>query len=436
MFRDRGASVFWAALAGLFALRLAYGLSMYFWKDDELQIFLLGLDFYASRAWPYFGPDVVHTNQQIAGALQSILVGGPLFIWNRPESPYVLLNLLSFGGLLVFGRWLTLRFKELPPLLIYAWLMTLPWTMNISTHLYNPGYLLFSSCLFFTGCFEIIPGFRTGIFGARRESISWFLMGFALTWSMQLHLSWPLLLPFVGAAWLLTDARRTWRQPAWCATGALIPALLLVPTVVAFGPGTILAPMAGNSGLNTGNFAEPMTIIARFTSFGAYEVPRFLTDVGRDRLPFLMDRPWLLPLAAGLALVGIIQPFVILGGVFARTNQSLLRWMVGLSLAWISVIFMMSSRPPTARNFFILFPVAAFAAIAGMRHLMDSARQKKVATGVVATAILYQGMLMVSFAQDRSLYLNRDKIVAAIESRSAGALGERRQSQISTAKSP
>ncbi|NDE13378.1 hypothetical protein EBZ80_00400 [bacterium] len=434
--RNHKSYIFGSVLIALFAFRLAYGLGMYFWKDDELQIFLLGLEFFSSGKWPFFGPDVVHTNQQIAGALQSILVGGPLFVWNRPEAPYILLNVLSFSGLLVFGRWLSLRFKELPPILIYSWLMTLPWTMNISTHLYNPGYLLFSSCLFFTGCFEVIPQFRTGIFGARGESISWFLMGFALTWSMQLHLSWPLLMPFVGAAWILTDARRGWRQPAWCAAGALIPGALLVPTIVAYGPGSLIAPMAGNSGLNTRNLVEPLTIVARFISFGSYEIPRFLTDAAQDRLPFLMARPWLLPLVAMLSLVGVVQPLVILYGVFARKTPAMLKWLLGLSLAWISVTFLMSSRPPTARNFFILFPVAAFAAAAGMRHLLVSSRQRKIASGIVAGAIACQGMLMASFAYDRSLYLDRARIVKAIESRSVSVLGERRQSQLSAAGSP
>jgi hypothetical protein len=416
------------ALMGLFTLRLAYGLSMYFWKDDEFQIFLLGLDFFNTGKWPFFGPDVIHTHQQIAGALQPVLVGGPLFLWSQPEAPYLLLNLLSFTGLLVLGRWLTLRFKDLPPLLVYSWLMTLPWTLNISTHLYNPGYLLFSSCLFFVGVFESIPHFRTGLLGAgaRRDAVAWFLMGFGLSWSFQLHLSWPLLVPFIGAAFVLTDSTRSWRQPAWLLTGLAVPALLLIPTIMKYGVSEAFAPMFNNSGLNGENFNEPLTIIARFLSLGAYEVPRFLTDAGKDRLPYVLARPWLIPFSAIFAIVGVVQPLVTLYGVFVRQAPPMVRWLVGLTLLEICVIFVLATRPPTTRNFYILFPVAALAAIQGSLFLLDSPRRRKIAAAVVTTAAAYQALLMISFLHDRSLYLNRDRIVTAIEFRETAILGNRR----------
>ena len=67
-----------AALTAAFAFRLAFGLSRELFFEDETQIFLMGLRYYATGAWPYFGADVVWTQSEIPGALQALLVGIPL----------------------------------------------------------------------------------------------------------------------------------------------------------------------------------------------------------------------------------------------------------------------------------------------------------------------------------------------------------------------
>lgn len=414
---------FVAILLGLFAFRLAYGLSLYFWKVDELQIFLQGLDFYSSGRWPYFGPDVIHTGQQIAGALQPILVGGPLFLWPAPESPFLLLNFLSFGGLFVLGRWLSHRFTGLPAVWIYVWLMTLPWTLNISTHLYNPSYLMFSSCLFFVGFFEVVPALRVGML---TRWTAWFLMGFGVAWSLQLHLSWPLLIPFVLAAFVLSGEPRTWRLPVYFAAGFALPSLLLLPTIVEHGIHELIDPLVGNSGVNQRNMSDPLTIIIRFMSFGAYEVPRFLLERGEDRLAYLFTHPWLYPFAVILCVTGFIQPFLMLYGAFARKVPPFVRLLIGLTLIELCVMFMFSTRPPTARNYIILFPVAAFAALQGMHFLLVNARRLRVAKILISLAVVYQGLLLIGFFGDRSLYLDRAMVMAAIKVKDSKMIGERR----------
>src|SRR3954453_15503515 len=79
--------LFAAGLLGLFALRLYFGLSSHFFAEDESQIFLIGLRYYATGHWPYFGPDVVWTMSEIPGALQGLLVGAPLALVPAPPGP-------------------------------------------------------------------------------------------------------------------------------------------------------------------------------------------------------------------------------------------------------------------------------------------------------------------------------------------------------------
>src|SRR5262245_44980532 len=87
-----------AELAAIFAFLLFFCLSSNLLSEDQSQIFLLGLNYYATGAWPYYGPDVVWTKSQIPGALQALVVGLPLKVVAAPEAPYVFVNLLSMGS--------------------------------------------------------------------------------------------------------------------------------------------------------------------------------------------------------------------------------------------------------------------------------------------------------------------------------------------------
>ena len=100
---------------------------------------------------------------QVPGALQGLLVGLPLFLTGEPEAPLILLNVLSFAGLVLFGHYLTRRFALLRAWMTYVWLLTLPWTLNFSTHVYNPSYLLFLGCLFFVSFFELMPSLTANL---------------------------------------------------------------------------------------------------------------------------------------------------------------------------------------------------------------------------------------------------------------------------------
>ena len=181
----------------LFAFRLAVGLSNEFFFEDETQIFLMGLRYYATGAWPYFGPDVVWTKSQIPGALQALLVGLPLRIVPVPEAPFVFLNLVSLAALAGFAWYVTRRLPSLPKWLVWGWLMTLTWTLEFSTHVINPSYVLAPALVFFIGFFEAVPTFRRGIVS---PAMAFFMMGAAISWILQVHMSWPLLLPYAAIA--------------------------------------------------------------------------------------------------------------------------------------------------------------------------------------------------------------------------------------------
>src|SRR6476619_2174729 len=164
MSRQRKKLFFVVALAVAFLFRLAFGLCLDFWTqvEDEKQIYLIGLKFFTTGAWPYFGPDVTNTIQ-VPGALQGLVVGLPLYVLPLPEAPYILVNILSFASLSFFAWYCTRRLPEIPKWFVWAWLLTAPWTLNISTQIYNPSYVLPAAILFFVCAIEAYPFLSRGL---------------------------------------------------------------------------------------------------------------------------------------------------------------------------------------------------------------------------------------------------------------------------------
>ena len=220
----RGSWVFALALLALFAFRLYFGLSLRFFAEDESQIFLIGLRYYTTGHWPYFGPDVVWTQSEIPGALQGLLVGAPLRFAPAPEAPIVVLNLLSFGALAALAWYITRRVPSVPRWLAWGWAMTVPWTLQFSTHITNPSYVLAGAVVFFMGFFEVLPAIRLGVLPV---PLAFAAMGVGTTWIMQIHMSWYLLLPYLGVAWLSRRADGMARLAVYalsCAAAPLCPA--------------------------------------------------------------------------------------------------------------------------------------------------------------------------------------------------------------------
>jgi hypothetical protein len=433
--KPRVASAWIAALAAAFAFRLAYGLTSPFWFEDERQIYLIGLRSFARGEWPYFGADIVWTQSRLPGALQGLLIGWPFQLWAAPEAPFILLNILSFCALALLARYLTRRAPEVPRWLVWTALLTLPWTLNYSTHILNTSYALPGAIVFFVGFFEAAPTFRTGLLPV---PMAWAAMGLGLGFIPQFHMSWVLLPPYVAFA-----AIDTWRAGQWglgragasFAAGAMVTGGFVVPTLLSAGSEaggigrTIAFTWQGPDAL--------LTIAARLLSFTAFETNRFLGLSTADRLLFLWRQPWSVPFTLLVTLVGLVQPLVMAVAWFTRGDGSPMwrqaRWLTGVTLIWIYGTFFWSVRGPLAHAYLIVFPVAAFYGVACWRALVVGRPRARFCTRLAA-ATLAAGVLMhLALVQDRfteqSLYRNRALVQAAIDQRNDRFLGDRRSSR-------
>jgi len=425
----RGSWIFALALLALFAFRLYFGLSLRFFAEDESQIFLIGLRYYTTGHWPYFGPDVVWTESEIPGALQGLLVGAPLRILAVPEAPIVVLNLLSFGALAALAWYISRRVPSVPRWLVWGWAMTVPWTLQFSTHITNPSYVLAGAVVFFLGFFEVLPAIRLGVLPL---PLAFAAMGAGATWIMQIHMSWYLLLPYLGVAWISRRADGFGRLAAYvlaCLAGAALPGLALLPTVLQYGTAGGTGGTLRNLHVHLVSPAEILVTLARVFSFSSLEINRFIEIDDARRVLFVRNHLWLLPLLAIVWAAGIVQPLWMLVSWFRSRVTSpgwrALRWVVAFSVGLVYLSYWFVIEPPQAHAFYLVAPVS-FLFAAYCWSAIDSPRARRAAAVLLGINIAYQ----VGFASTQysamSLYTDREVVVRAITTKSPEMFGHRR----------
>ncbi len=419
-----------ALLAGAFLFRLGFGLCGQFQDSDTKQIYLLGLKFYATGAWPYFGPDVVWGEIQIPGALQALLVGLPFHLLPLAEAPYVLLNLVSFASLCLFAWYCCRRLPDLPRWFVWGWLLTSPWTLNLSTVIYNPSYVLAGGVLFFIGALELYTPTRRGLIPARVANA---LMGFGLLWVMQLHLSWVVLVPYALAALAFQFKEGVGRGSAalaWFAAGAAPGAALLVPTYLKYGPSAGSGGTAGAVTFNAENAWALWGIVNRTLSFASFEVARFVGGHTRERLEFLREEMWLAPLVLLLFVVGVAQVAALLGSWFLRRHSQpdwrAIKYLALFNVVLLYLSFLFSLKPPQSNHLYVTLPVPVLYAFYCWERLLARARWRKVAAAVLVCGVVFHAGVALHNLPRVSLYADRGAAQAAVNARDYRILGERR----------
>lgn len=419
------------ALFSAFVFRLLFGLCSEFWFVDEMQIYLLGLKFYTTGLWPYFGPDVVYTGSQIPGALQALLVGLPFYLFRIPEAPYILLNILSFFSLCLLGWYCTKRIPEIPAWFIWTWVLTAPWTMNYSTHILNTSYVLTGAILFFVGVMETYPFLRRNVIPITWANI---MMGFSFFWVFQLHMSWPILIPFLLASLIFQWRERGKKITASAvhfALGALGTGILLVPTFLKHG----LTPRAGgvssNIQFNPNHFLEFFTVLARFLSFVSFELARFLGADTQARVAFLRQNLWVTPFAVFVGIIGLIQPVAMTILWFVKKHSQkdwqAIKYFTLLTVLVVYFSFAFSVKGPASHAFYVVFPVAMIYSFYCWSGFFKSQKWRIFAAVFLAAGIVFHAGLAVWSAPRRSLYKNRSAAVEALQKKDYRILGERRQ---------
>ncbi len=433
--KPRKKLLFILALSVAFLFRLAFGLCLDFSTPtgDEKQIYLLGLKYFTTGTWPYFGPDVTSTIQ-IPGALQGLVVGLPFYVLPLPEAPYVLLNILSFASLCFFAWYCTKRLPDMPKWFVWVWLLTAPWTLGISTHVFNPSYVLPAAILFFVCAIETYPFLTRSLIPLKWAN---FAMGFSLFWIMQFHLSWVILLPYILLSFYFQFKNSGWmagRAVLYFACGALLTGSFLIPTFVKYG----LVGAIGNTNeavqfnyTNLVKYLNPVEgVLGRFLSFASFELPRFIGGNTTRRLLFMRENPWLIPFVIFLTVVGILQPIAMLV-LWFRKNHSVKDWkaMKYFTLATVVLLyvsFLFSIKQPHSHTFYLTLPIAMLYSFYCWNEFLKKKSWQKFALVFIICGIIFNIGLAINNYSRVSLYVERSKVVEAIKARDYRILAERR----------
>jgi hypothetical protein len=409
-----------------FGLRLLYGLASDFWGGDPLQIFLIGLRAYTLREWPYFGPDVVYTQTQVPGAMQGLVIAGPLWVVPRPEAPIVFLNVLSFAGLVCLAWYVQRRVRGVPAWFTWPWLLFSPWTLNLSTHILNPSYVLPASIVFFICLLEVLPA-RLGVMSG---PAAFFGLGASLLWIAQFHLSAVVLVPLAGWAFVSAFRQRSLKVTTIVAFagGALLTGSTLIPTVSRFGIGGAFSAGA-NAQMTFENLYKAPQLVGRFLSFASFELPRFLGPDTPDRLAFLSRHHWVVPFAIFAAVCGLIQPLILLAGFFRPAGPPDWTTVRRLTIAVLILIyasFAFSIKNPASQAFYVVLPLVMIYSFYCWAPFFRFRAGRIVAVGLLVAGALTHVALAVDNFRGVSLYTNRALVIRAIDERNYRLLGERR----------
>jgi len=422
-----------AVLSLVFLFRLFFGFFATMEVEDQKQIYLIGLKYYCTGQWPYFGPDIIDQsrpdfpNIQIPGALQGLVVGFPLRLWPAPEAPFVMINSLSFLALCLFAWYCSRRLPSFPRWILWGWVLTAPWVLHCSTNIYNPSYLLFGSILFFIGFMETIPSLKIGVIPSWLANL---MMGFGFFWNAQFHMSFVImgLYLVISAFWQL---QRGWlRSLVSFLLGALISGSFLIPTLWTYG----LKGLGGTGntmGLHISNLTSFFTVLAQYFSLASAEVPRFIGRNTEMRLQFLRSVPWAAPFTVVTLLLGLAQPLIMLASGLRRQHVqqdwSAVKVLTFSTFLLIFGSFLFSVKSPTSYTFYITLPVPmlymlySFSPWSSRRWFARTA-----ALLLVSNLVFHLGLAAYNY-RERSFFAYRESIVRAIEAKDYHELGERRQ---------
>jgi hypothetical protein len=417
-------------LVAAFGLRLAYGLSSELFGPDESQVFLIGLQYYTTGHWPYLGPDVVYTHTQLAGALQGLLIGGPMFLVAQPEAPYVVLNLLSFGALSLLAWYIGRRLPDVPRWFLWPWVLFSPWTLNYSAHIINTSYVLPGAVLFFVGACELVPQLRLGALSRAR---AFFCLGASLLWMVQIQMQFMLLLPLTAIVFGLAMLERPRTLIAglpWFALGAAVTGATLVPTLLHDGTGALTGLVRSNMTVEPRTLLALPTLVARFLSFASFELARFVGSSTEQRMAFLGAYPWAAPFAVIAGVLGVLQTALLATGFFwthpRERDWPAVRNATLCLLALVCAAFTLSVKGPASHAFYVMMPGVMIYSFYCWAPLLRRPAGRRAAALLLVSGGIALAALGVRNVGLRSLYTNRALVMRAIIEKNYHLVGERR----------
>jgi hypothetical protein len=342
----------------------------------------------------------------------------------------VLVNLISFSALVLFAWYCCRRLSALPKWIVWGWLFTAPWALNVSTNVYNVSYMLFGGVIFFIGFMETIPTLRVSVIPVWLADL---MLGFALFWNAQLHASYILLMPFLAYS-AYHQAAQSRLQESLLALGCFLfgaaaTGSLLIPTLLHYGSeglggtGTLIQFRASNLG-------SGLVILPQLFSLASAEVPRFLGRDTVERLAFFRCQIWAARFTIVALALGLLQPTVMAVSIFRRKHLCkdwrTIKELTLSTFLLIYVSFAFAAKSPKSHMYYLMLPLTMLYAFYVFSP-WSSKRwfQTTAAVLLICNIVFHVGLASFNY-REKSLYSYRGSILRAIELKDYRQMGERR----------
>jgi len=417
----------WLIIAALLVFRIFIGIQTNFSHEDYHQIYLMGLENAYSGDWSYWGPDVVWSETRLPGALQGVLIGVPLKIFNHAYAPIVLSNLIAGLGLILIAFYTKRRFPKFSLNFLLILLLLLPAYLRDGTVLLNTAYLIFSGALLFISVFELFV-YRDNLLFKNRST--YFLMlGFALLFTYQLHLSWVMFLPYVLVLIFMEwqhDKRTLLKNLVYFSIGAVLPALLLFPTLIQFGD-SIYSNASGNTTFNGSRLLQVFDFILRYFSFVSFDIIHTADPyvLSAEKSVIVKSMIWI------VKVLGILQIAAIVISLFKvkKTNEfKRLILLFGLTVIMSVVLYSLSRKHLSARTYILIYPIPLWMSFYAYDYLKKYPIFKPAMVSVIAMVfITFVGIGKTNYHNSYSFHNVKEKLDKAMNNQDPSEFGERRK---------
>jgi hypothetical protein len=175
-----------------------------------------------------------------------------------------------------------------------------------------------------------------------------------------------------------------------------------------------------------------LNLLGRYFSFASFELPRFLGEHTHERIAYLTDSPWLLPVGFFLFAVGIIQAAAMFLFLFLRKHSrpdwGAIRWTTLGLLAVIYFEFWFSRKPPSAIRYYEVLPLVMVYSFYCWDYFADKVFWKRFAVFFLVVGLYFQiGYAWKTAMNGTSVYSQyRVRMTRAIEAKDYRLLDERR----------
>ncbi len=369
---------------------------------------------------------------RIPGALEGLIIGLPFYILPIPETPYIVLSLLTALGSALLAWYICRRIPRLSFTWTFLWIASTPWILHKCDHIINPAYDFLPSVMFFIGFMESIPYLST-----KRIPLAWCnaLMGFSLFWIMQFHFSYVYLIPLAGLSLLVqVKEAKNPRSILFFIGGALPTIALIIPTFVKYGLSRSNVASGFTVPFNWYNVSEGLTILARYFSLVCYELPRYIGTSTTSRFAFLNSHPWLWPFGSILWVGGLIQPFVMLFAWFQKKHQipgwTGLKILILLMYLMIWVSFWFTVKLPLSHIYLVLYPWLMLYSFYCWAMFAENAKWRLLGKAFVVMGLLFQLGYALAVAPQDSIYNQRPLVAKALQQQDYRVLSERREGSL------